>query len=144
MKEKTLLGALLLTACLPVLAQQDLHANSVQAILSLERAWADSIRNNDNRALDELFDNGLVIAENGKTVTKGEYLSTIRTRGSHAPRFAVEKISVHIFDDTAIAFGIYSESLVNRTVVKRCRFVDTWVKEKDRWLLVSAGSSPLK
>jgi len=138
-------SALIIAAALPGVAQQDTQPSEPQIILSLERAWAEAVRHNDNSVLDELFDNALVLTENGKTMTKGEYLSGVRARGPHAPQFKVEDMSVRMFDDTAIVVGIYTERtmLNGRPDLKRCRFIDTWLKKGDRWLLVAAGSSPL-
>ncbi len=143
MAVKLLYSSLIAAASLPALAQQDMQADSARVIISLEHAWGQSVTRNDNRALDELFDNALVVADNGGTMTKGEYLSTIRTRGPDSPHFALEKASVRMFENTAIVVGVYSEgsTIRGRTTLRYFRFVDTWVKEKDRWLLV-AGIVP--
>jgi hypothetical protein len=133
-------------ATIPVPAQDVTDGNNAEAqIRSLERAWTVGEARNDNRALDLIFDNALVYIEYGKLMTKGEYLSRIRTSNPHLQQIVNEAITVRTFGSTAIVVGIYREKDVTegKTVLTRWRFIDTWVNKKGSWLLVAAASAPL-
>ncbi len=119
--------------------------NTVAEIRALERAWNEGEARNDNRALDLIFDNALVYIEYGKVVTKGEYLSRIRTEVPHQQQIVMEGSTVRTFGSAAVVVGIYREKDVKdgKVSLSRWRFIDTWVKKSAGWLLVAAASSPL-
>ena len=96
---------------------------------------------NNNRALDLIFDHALVYVEYGQLVTKGDYLARIK---QESPQIAMEAMTVRQFGDTAIVVGSYRERLSKggEREVKRWRFVDTWVRKKNGWVLVAAAAAP--
>lgn len=136
----------LVSATVSAPAQDATGGNNAEAqIRSLERAWTVGEARNDNRALDLIFDNALVYIEYGKLMTKGEYLSRIRTSNPHLQQIVNEAITVRTFGSTAIVVGIYREKDVTdgKVLLTRWRFIDTWVNKKGSWLLVAAASAPL-
>jgi hypothetical protein len=146
------LAVLVCVLCAPIcppmsVAAQDATEgeNTAAEIRGLERAWSEGEARNDNRALDLIFDNALVYIEYGKVMTKGEYLSRIRTEKPHTQLIVMEGITVRTFGTAAIVVGIYRERDVKdgKVSVSRWRFIDTWVKKQTGWLLVAAASSPL-
>lgn len=128
-----------------VSAQAAPQENADTTIRALEHAWFEGESRSDNQALDQIFDNGLVYIENGRSLTKGEYLAGIRTAGPHPEQVAMETMSVQIFGSAAIVVGSYREKSGNdgKTQVRRWRFVDTWVKKKGSWMLVAAAAAPV-
>jgi ketosteroid isomerase-like protein len=129
-----------------LLHPQELSSQSSEAaIRALEREWTEAQSHNNNRALDLIFDNALVYVEYGKLVSKAEYLSRIRQGIATPDEVAIEPMSVRIFGGTAIVVGSYREMQRKRgqTLIKRWRFIDTWVYEKNGWALVSAGATPI-
>ena len=54
-------------------------------------------------------------------------------------------MTVRQFGDTAIVVGTYRErqSKGGQREVKRWRFVDTWVRKKNGWVLVAAAAAPI-
>jgi Domain of unknown function (DUF4440) len=127
------------------LGQQPIHGGSEAAIRALEHEWVDGQARNNNRALDLIFDNALVYVEYGKLVTKGEYLSRIKRAGPQINQIFMEPMSVRLFGRTAIVIGTYREKLAKggKPGIKRWRFIDTWVYEKNGWVLVAAAATPL-
>jgi hypothetical protein len=111
----------------------------------LEREWTEAQSHNNNRALDLIFDNALVYVEYGKLVSKAEYLSRIRQEIPTQDEVVMEPMSVRTFGGTAIVVGSYRETQRKRgqTLIKRWRFIDTWVYKKNGWALVSAGATPI-
>jgi len=126
-------------------AQETGQRSATTAILAREQAWFDAEARGDNREIDRIFDNALVYVDDGRLVTKGEYLSTVRLAGSHPRQVAAETPTVNIFGATATVVGTYGEISVKdgKTLLKRYRFIDTWVNKNGSWMLVAAASSPL-
>ena len=112
---------------------------------SLEREWVEAQSHNDNRALDLIFDNALVYMEYGRLITKGDYLLRVRSAKPQLEQIVKEAMTVRTFGSTAIVVGSYRETGVKdgKSLLKRWRFVDTWVYEKGRWMLVAAASRTL-
>jgi hypothetical protein len=115
------------------------------AILALEHARYDAQSRGDKRALDQIFDDALVLVDNGLLVTKGEYLARVQSASAHPRQVVGETATVRIFGGTAIVVGTYREIDVKegKPLPRRCRFIDTWVNKKGCWMLVAAGAAPI-
>ncbi len=125
--------------------QQPIQDGSEVAIRALEHEWVNGQSRNNNQALNLIFDNALVYVEYGKLVSKGEYLSRIKWAGPQINQIVMEPMSVRLFGRTAIVVGTYREKSVKggKPGLKRWRFIDTWVYEKEGWVLVAAAAAPL-
>jgi Domain of unknown function (DUF4440) len=139
------MGWALILVCASVFsvrAQEGGEGSIASSILVLEHAWFDGESRNDNRALDRIFDNDLVYVEDGRTMTKAEYLLRLKLATPHPYQVVLEATAVRTFGSTAIVVGTYREKSQDRkTSPRRWRFVDTWVNKKGSWMLVAAGSS---
>jgi len=143
---KAINKACLLVICalsLCVFAHSGGDAGTVATIRALEHEWADAQANNNNRALDLIFDSDLVYVEYGRLVSKGEYLGRIKRDNSHLNDVVFESLSVRPFEKMALAVGTYREHSIKngRKQTKRWRFVDTWVYKNGRWMLVAATAA---
>jgi len=129
--------------CAP--AQEAGEGGKGATIRALERAWLYAQSRNDNRALNQIFDNSLVYVEYGRLLSKSEYLARVRTEAPHPEQVSMDPMMVRGFGTTAIAVGTYKErGLKNgKPFVKRWRFIDTWVYKKGSWVLVAAGAAPI-
>lgn len=79
-------------------------------------------------------------------VTKADYLMRIKHQDPSTDEIALEPITVSVFGSTAIVTGSYQETQRKsgiRTFI-RWRFLDTWVYKKNSWVLVAAGSAPIR
>jgi hypothetical protein len=124
-------------------AQQPSDPGTVAAIRALEKEWTVGQGRNDNRTLDLIFDNRLIYIEYGRLVSKGEYLARIKREPTEANQVRMETISVRTFGGTAVVVGSYVENTSKKALsARRWRFVDTWVYEKNGWVLVAAGAAP--
>jgi ketosteroid isomerase-like protein len=144
------MGLLLVLICStsPVASAQEVaDGGTVATVRALERQWAEAQSRHDSAALDLIFDNALVYVEYGGLVTKGDYLSKIRSAKPQPllDQIVMEAMEVRSFGSAAIVVGTYREigAKNGKPRLQRWRFVDTWVKEKDRWMLVAAGAAPL-
>ena len=126
-------------------AQEAGESDAARAVRVLEGERVKAQSRNDNHALDLIFDNALVYIEYGKLVTKGDYLSRIKSAKPQLQQIAPEALTVRTVENTAIVVGTYRETYVKdgKSSSKRWRFVDTWVKKQGSWMLVAAAAVPL-
>lgn len=146
MKLKFLLLVLMCSVAAPLSAQNESTEGSASAIRALEQQWTVGQSRNDNGALDLIFDNALVYVEYGRLMTKGEYLSRVKHAEPGTDQIAMQPMTVRILGQTAIVTGTYSETQVQgrQREAKRWRFVDTWTYKKNGWVLIAAGSAPIR
>jgi ketosteroid isomerase-like protein len=145
---KTLFAVLLVSSLIPpVAAQDDSTATAVYTIIALEKAWNQAFKFRDTRAMDILLDDGaLLVNDDGTLQSKGEFLSGIReSKPSDEEQVTPESISVRIFGGVGIATGIFRAKEISggKIVVKRNRFVDTWMEKNHTWVCVSASATPV-
>ncbi len=98
-------------------------------IMALEHAWNQAEAFQDLRALDGLFDSGLLYVDSdGTLMTKAEFMAHVKS--AHLQQVITQSMRVQVFGDTAIATGTYlaKEFENGRPVVRRGRFVDAWVR----------------
>jgi hypothetical protein len=124
-------------------AQEASSQGSEAAIRALEREWEEAQSHNNDRALDLIFDNGLVYVEYGKLVSKTQYLSRIKRALPANDEVIMESMSIRIFGTTAIVVGSYRESQRTsaQVLTTHWKYIDTWVYKKNGWALVSAGAT---
>jgi hypothetical protein len=101
---------------------------------------------NDNRALDLILDNAVIYVEYGQLVTKSDYLLRIKHKDPFSDEITLEPIIVRVFGSTAIVTGSYQEIQRKAGMRRftRWRFVDTWAHKSNSWVLIAAGSAPIK
>jgi hypothetical protein len=143
---RTALFFMLVCTSAPFIGQEENESGTAATIRALEREWVEGQSRNDNGALDLIFDNSLVYVEYGNLVTKGEYLSRVKSASPAASQIAMEPMTVRIFGSTAIVTGTYREKLVKSGTpdIRHWRFVDTWVYKKSVWVLVAAAAVPMQ
>lgn len=146
MKLKFLLLVFVCGVAALISAQDQPNEGSAAAIRALEQQWTVGQSRNDNGALDLIFDNALVYVEYGRLMTKGEYLSRIKHAEPGTDQIAMGPMTVRIVGQTAIVTGTYSETQMQgrQHESKRWRFVDTWAYKKNGWVLIAAGSAPIR
>jgi ketosteroid isomerase-like protein len=127
-------------------AQKPSDQSAEITIRALERQWTEAQSQNDNRALNLIFDNAMVYVEYGKLVSKAEYLSRIKQATPAEDEIVMESATVHTFGNTAIVVGSYREQQrkPGHKSIMRWRFVDTWVYKTNGWVLVAAGSTLIR
>jgi hypothetical protein len=145
MRKIGLLSVLACALTVPVCAQESAGNDAATSIRALEHEWVEAQSHHDNRALDLIFDNALVYIEYCRLVSKGDYLLRVKSTKPRLDQIVMEAMTVRMFETTAIVVGAYRETEVKdgRSLVERWRFVDTWVYENGRWMLVAAAAVPL-
>lgn len=132
------------TAVTPLRAQVIDEAATRSKILALEHAWDRAVESNDLKGLDSLFDNALVyITQDGTLLTKADFLLSVRAM--RLEKVVTESMSVQVFGDTAIVTGVYrsSEFKNGKLILRRGRFLNTWVYKDGSWICVAAEDTPM-
>ena len=139
----TLLSLLLIA--LP-LAAQDEEAQARAQVLALEKVWNQAYKAGDTKALASLLDNSLVLVEDdGSLKTKAEFLASIKAPTSNEEQVAPESLTVRVFGKTAIAIGVIAVKAREngKTVVRRERFIDTWINKNGSWVCIATDATPM-
>jgi len=144
-KTTTLLLILVCAISWSAQAQEAAEGGTGKTIRALEHAWVAAQSRNDNRALNQIFDNSLVYVEYGRLLSKSEYLARVRTENPLPQQVVMEPMMVRAFGTTAIAVGTYTERGMKngKPFARHWRFVDTWVYKDGAWKLVAAGAAPI-
>lgn len=124
--------------------QNNADAGAKSKILALEHAWNQAESAKDIKALDSIFDDALVYVDlDGALLSKAQFLT--RVKSAHLLQVTTQSMTVERFEDTAVVTGTYqaSELKDGRQVVRRGRFVDTWVLRNSNWICIAAQSTPI-
>jgi ketosteroid isomerase-like protein len=142
------LAAILALFCVlgePAFAQDNEAAARAQ-VLALEKAWNQAYKAADIKALDGILDNSLVLVEDdGSLKTKSEFLASIKKANVNEEQVAPESLTVRVFGNTAIAIGVIAvkETKGGKTVVRRERFIDTWIDKNGSWICIATDATPM-
>jgi ketosteroid isomerase-like protein len=130
---------------MPVVAQDNSGGEST--VIAMEKAWNQAYKSRDGKALGEMFHDSIVLVnDDGSLESKSGFLSEIDKAKPTAQQQAnPESISVRIFGNVAIATGVFRQTIFEngKAVVRRNRFVDTWIHISDSWECIAASATPI-
>jgi ketosteroid isomerase-like protein len=144
MRLTSFLLAFICAASLLVPAQDDSSVRS--KIIALEKAWNQAYKAGDRKALDGILDDQIVLVnDDGSIQNKAEFLQSVTKSDSQEQQVAPESMSVHVFENAAIATGVFRAKGVEdgKPYVRRERFVDTWVFKGGKWVCVATNATPV-
>jgi ketosteroid isomerase-like protein len=136
--------ALLSTALLLPAQDRPTVSADQSLILTLEKAWNVAEESKDVRALDQLLSNTLVYTDyDGSFMNKKQFLASVKSATPDADQITNENVSVTMYGSSAIVTGAYHEkgTQKGKTISRRGRFTDSWVKENGTWLCVASQST---
>jgi ketosteroid isomerase-like protein len=123
-------------------AQTSSQSDEGARVLALDNSWNRALETNDTKALDLLLaDTFVSIDIDGSIQTKAQFLSSLKTAGYEAPSQAVtEESKVNVYGSSAVVYGIFrtQSEQKNRTLKRRERFLDTWVRINNTWRCVAS------
>jgi ketosteroid isomerase-like protein len=129
------LGAFLASA-------QNSRTDEGARVLALDNSWNRALETKDTKALDMLLaDTFVSIDIDGSMETKREFLASLKKSAYQAPAQAVtEQSNVDVYGESAVVVGIFRTQAVRKgkSVIRRERFVDTWVKVNHTWKCVAS------
>ena len=135
---------LIVAAISAVWAQNAADNGAKSKILALEHAWNQAESVKDIKALDTIFDDALVYVDlDGALLSKAQFLT--RVKSAHLLQVTTQSMTVEHFDDTAVVTGTYqaTELKEGKQIVRRGRFVDTWIFRNSNWICIAAQSTPI-
>ncbi len=100
----------------------------------------------DIKALASILDNSLVLVEDdGSLKTKSEFLASVKASSANQEQVAPESLTVRVFGKTAIAIGVIAVkgSQRGKSVVRRERFIDTWINKNGTWICIATDATPI-
>jgi ketosteroid isomerase-like protein len=113
-------------------------------ILALESAWNHAEQQKDTKALDLLLADSLsYIDYDGTLMDKAQFLESARKSSLHPVQIMDEEIKAHIYGQSAVVTGLYTEIGTDKAKPyrRRGRFTDMWIKLGDSWQCVSSQST---
>ena len=123
-------------------AQSSSQSEEGARVLALDNSWNRALETNDAKALDLLLAESFVSVDiDGSIQTKREFLAGLKAPGYAAPAQAVtEQSKADVYGDSAVVVGIFRTQSPHKgkTVTRRERFVDTWVKISQTWRCVAS------
>jgi ketosteroid isomerase-like protein len=116
-------------------AQQSAGSGVRAKILALEAAWNKAANEADVQAMQTLLDSTMVQVDSDGVLKDKSHLISDLKAASHAS-FVNQSVDVHVYGDTAVAFGVFSEKGVveGKPYQRRCRFIATWVFRNGAWV----------
>ncbi|CAN5457166.1 hypothetical protein BH18ACI3_BH18ACI3_06800 [soil metagenome] len=110
--------------------------------------WADAVRSRDMKALDSLFEEGLIITTaDGKTRGKKEELELLKPNPEiRTVSIRNEDVKVRVFGEAAVATGLNKMQLVNagKDVNLAFRYTAVFVKKEGRWQLAALHTARMQ
>ena len=137
-------GALLIASVFsdqPCFAQQN---DESQQVIALENAWNQSEAKADISGLDLMLADGFVYTDvDGSVKNRAQWLSDVKKESLHYEQLANRDQVVHMYGNTALVTGEYREKVVlkGKTVLRRGRFTDTWIKLNGVWKCVASQAT---
>jgi ketosteroid isomerase-like protein len=130
---------------LPVLAQD--NSDGASKVIAMEKAWNQAYKARDGKALGTMLHDSIVLVnDDGSLQSKNEFLTGIDTaKASATQQDNPESIRVQFFGNVAIATGVFRQSGFEngKAIVRRNRFVDTWIHNGNSWQCVAASATPI-
>ena len=136
---------LICTTAVPVFAQ-DHDAAVRDQVIALEKAWNQAYKAGDTKALAAILDNSLILVEDdGSLKTKSDFLASVKSSSGNEEQVAPESLTVRVFGNTAIAIGVIAVKGTKggKSVVRRERFIDTWINKNGAWICIATDATPM-
>jgi ketosteroid isomerase-like protein len=140
--KRTFLFLSLLIACVaPALAQAPKSNGKIeQAVIQLEKDWANALMKADTAALDKLYADSLVYTHsNGSVDDKATYIANIKAGKSKYEMVELGDFKVNVYGDTAISFSTGRLRVLSggQTLNNTLKIIHVYVKQGKDWRLVA-------
>jgi uncharacterized protein (TIGR02246 family) len=114
--------------------------NVEQALIKLEREWAEALVKADAATLERVMaDDWSMTTWDGKTQTKAQSIAEIKSGVSKFEAASVDNIKVRVFGDAAVVTLTQTEKSQERGKDSSGRYLytDVWVKRDGKWQAVA-------
>jgi ketosteroid isomerase-like protein len=106
--------------------------------------WNQAELKKDAKALDQVLADRFIYTDiDGSLERKPEFLESVRNPTEHITSIGTESMSVEVYSDTVIAYGVYVEKGTSngKPYLHHGRFTDTWIKQGQQWRCVSSHAT---
>ncbi len=113
-------------------------------VTALENAWNQAEIEADASGLSLLLGDEFVYTDvDGSLKNRAQWLADVQKESLHYEQLGNQDQVVHIYGNTAIVTGVYRERvhLKGKSVVRRGRFTDTWMKQNGAWKCVASQAT---
>jgi ketosteroid isomerase-like protein len=140
--KQTFLFLFLLTACAPLALAQGPKSNAKveQAVIQLEKDWANALVKADTAALDKLYADSLVYTHSSGAVDdKATYIANIKSGKSKYEMVDLSDFKVNVYGDTAISFSTGKLRVLTggQTLNNTLKIIHVYVKQGKDWRMVA-------
>jgi hypothetical protein len=126
-------------------AAQNTNSDTAAKILVLERVGKlQACELKDERMLNSvLHDRFVYVDQDGRLTTKAEFINFVKH--STSLRYASRDMTVRLHEKMAIVTGLYQiqKRAAGKFSVEHGRFIDTWLEESGRWVVIASITIPL-
>lgn len=142
------IGILMLAALLgesSAVGQNPVDSDAASKVLALERLWAQGAHLRDAKALDSIFDEGLVNVDiDGRLMSKAQTLADTLTTGP--VEVVVESTGARVHGDVIVVTGVLRIKGVDhgKPYLRRGRFADTWLNKNAHWVCIGSETTPME
>ena len=113
-------------------------------VTALENAWNQAEIKADASGLSLLLGDEFVYTDvDGSLKNRAQWLADVQKESLHYEQLGNQDQVVHIYGNTVIVTGVYRERvhLKGKSVVRRGRFTDTWMKQNGAWKCVASQAT---
>jgi hypothetical protein len=113
-------------------------------ILSLENASSQAELTHDAHALDSLLGENFVYTDDdGSYMNRSQWLAHVKRGDDHYQQLGNEDQTAYLYGNAAVVTGAYHAriELKGKSVMRRGRFTDTWIRESGQWKCVASQST---
>jgi ketosteroid isomerase-like protein len=124
----------------PAQAQEKKQARAEEAIIKMEKEWADALVKADQAVIDRLVTpDWTVIGADGKRQSKAQADEELKSGAVKFESFKMDELNVKVYGKTAVAQGVETEksSYKGKDTSGQYRFTDVFVKRNGRWQAVA-------
>jgi ketosteroid isomerase-like protein len=118
----------------------DRESKEAQALLKLEREWAEAFKNRDKAALERILADDFIFTDDeGQVYGKAQYIEAA-IQVIKVDSYAVDDHMIRVYGDTGIVSGRWTGkmTIAGKDASGAFRYTDTFVKRQGRWQVVAS------
>ena len=139
-----LAGLIIVSSCLPVLANRSKQSDESAELSRLESVWNDAYTHGNVEPLEQLLADDLIVTMTDMAMlNKKQSIGLLRSGHLKFPRYETSDIRIRVYNDAAIVTGrLQRTRTVNgNNVDDDWRFTKVYIRRSGRWQVVAWHAS---
>jgi Domain of unknown function (DUF4440) len=140
-----MLAVLLAGEALTTAGQSAADSDAASKVLALERLWGQAAHLRDIKALDSIFDEGMVNLDiSGRLMTKAQTQADTLT--TVPVEIVLESTGARVHGGVVIVTGVLQLKGLDhgKPYLRRGRFVDTWLYKNEHWVCIGSETTAVE